>query len=111
MSRQDDEQYVQVPHSTMNRLTGLLAGGHEHDERLARTAHDAGRKQVTRDLAAEAKAEKATQHGLLQALRDAEPEERWRVRGQQRTRQTFADPHPRDFPGRQRQQEQEREAG
>ena len=110
MSR-DDEQYVRVPRSDMDRLTGLLAGGHEHDERLARAAHEAGRRQVTRDLAAEARAEKTTQHDLLDALRAAEPEERWRVRGQQRTRETFGQPHPRDFPGRQRQQEQEREAG
>jgi hypothetical protein len=111
MTARDDEEYVSVRRSDMDRLTGLLAGGHEHDERLARAAHEAGRRQVSRDLAAEVKAEKATQHELVEALRAAEPEERWAVRGQQRTRETFGQPHPRDFPGRQRQQEQEREAG
>jgi hypothetical protein len=110
MSR-DDEEYVSVPRSDMDRLTGLLAGGHEHDERVQKAAREAGRRDMIRDLAAEAKAEKAVQHDLLDALRAAEPEERWRVRGQQRTRETFGQPHSRDFPGRQRQQEQEREAG
>jgi hypothetical protein len=112
MSR--DEEYVSVRRSDMDRLTGLLAGGHERDERLARAAHEAGRRQVTADLAAEAKAEKATQHDLLDALRAAEPEERWRVRGQQRTRETFGLPHPRDYSGRQARQREadcDREAG
>jgi hypothetical protein len=111
MSARDDEEYVRVPRSTMDRLAGVLADGHAHDERVAKAAHEAGRGQVTRDLAAEAKAEKAVQHGLLDALRAAEPPERWRVRGEQRTRETFGAAHPRDFPGRPRQQEREREAG
>jgi hypothetical protein len=114
VNARDDEEYVRMPRSTMDRLAGVLADGHEHDSRVAKAAHEAGRRQVTRDLAAEAKAEKATQRQLLEALRAAEPPERWRVRGEQRTRETFGAPHPRDFPGRERQrqaEEREREAG
>ena len=109
MSR--DDELVNVPRPTMDKLAGLLADGHEHDERVAAAGRRAGREEMIRDLAAEARAEKTTQHDLLRALRAAEPEDRWNVRGQQRTRETFAQSHPRDYLGRQREAEAEREAG
>lgn len=40
---------------------------------------------------------KGDQHAIVGSLRGRPV--RWVVRGQERTRQTFADPHPADFPG------------
>ena len=45
---------------------------------------------------------KAAQHALphhLRGLREIE-ERRWIVRGEQRTRKTFGNPHPADYPGK-----------
>lgn len=40
---------------------------------------------------------KRTETGLVRALERTAT--RWVVYGQKRTRQTFGDPHPRDYPG------------
>jgi hypothetical protein len=108
----DDQERVSIPREHLDAMLSLIGDGHEHDRHVWTAGERAGRREVIHNLTAEARAEKATQHELLEALRAAEPAERWRVRGEQRTRQTFGQPHPRDFPGRERErQAEEREAG
>lgn len=42
---------------------------------------------------------KGIEHGIVRAIRKYQTQ--WVVRGQDRTRQTFARPHPADYPGQQ----------
>jgi hypothetical protein len=38
----DRDEYIQVPRAQWEQVADLIAGGHEHDERVRRAAHDAG---------------------------------------------------------------------
>jgi hypothetical protein len=81
----------------------------ERDRQLAlrldawREGYDAGAAgQFEAGYAAAIADVKAAQHGLYNHLRRCRETEdgRWIVRGQQRTRKTFGNPHPADYPGK-----------
>lgn len=72
-------------------LRRLLAGHREAYQRGYAEGYAAGWLDCVADI-------KRAQQQLVRVFRDGAV--RWVVRGQVRTRQTFADPHPADYLGR-----------
>lgn len=86
----------------LNRILALEQAAYER-ERAGYTSglsdgQDIGRHRLRDELAEDWRVMAAdVPHGPTWAEVE---ERRWTVRGERRTRETFADPHPGDFPGR-----------